>query len=302
MEPQTNKLDLKNGVPYEVRASLDFLLRKTNNSKPPDLCVVLGSGFSGKISEKMENVFRMPYKDIDHFPVTTIEGHPGNLIIGDLFGKRIAIFEGRSHFYEGLPIDQLILPVRMMAFWGVENFLLTNAAGALNEGYLPGNFMIMKDHINKMGVTPLTGENRSALGSRFTDMTNAYSSLLMKKAVEAASLSGCSSLFHEGTYVAVPGPQYETPAEIQCYKRSIGADAIGMSVVLDVIALNHMKSYTKEDRTGGERNIQILAVSCITNMGAGLTGKSLNHEEVIKTGKESEGTFQSWFENFIKII
>lgn len=296
------------GLPFPVRNLLNSILKGINQIeknpieqiKVPDLCVILGSGFGGKILSDEKESLIIPYSKLDGFPQTTVEGHAGRLVINETQGKRVIFLDGRKHFYEGAPLEEIVRPVRALASWGVQNFLITNSVGGMNLTYSPGDFMVIEDHINKMGVSPIFGKNNEALGVRFPDMSKAYSEKLMNVAKQAAN--EVKMVLHKGKYVAVPGPQFETPAEVVYLRNSTKADAVGMSVVPEVIALNHMKHYKKEDGSKGIRDIQILGFSCVSNKAAGLDEKSLTHEDVMETGEKNSDLFQKWLSEFIKLI
>jgi len=207
------------------------------------------------------------YKDIPNFPVSTVEGHAGQLVIGKLMGKQVVAMKGRFHYYEGYSMEEVTFPVRVMKSIGVELILVTNACGGLNPELYPGALMVINDHINMTGANPLIGPNYSELGPRFPDMSVAYDREYVKIAKESATSLNMD--IKEGTYMMFTGPTYETPAEIKM-ARIIGADAVGMSTVPEVIAARHC-------------GLRVLGISCITNMAAGILDQPLNHEEVIET-------------------
>jgi len=240
----------------------------------PEMGIILGSGL-GFLVEEIQNPIFLPYNDIPHFPVTTVEGHKGQLVIGKLEGKNVVAMQGRFHYYEGYSMENVVYPVRIMGQMGIENLIITNAAGGVNVNFHPGDLMLIEDHINLMGTNPLIGPNIGQFGERFPDMSEAYNLELRKLARSTAKdLKIC---LHEGVYAGVTGPNYETPAEIR-YLRTIGADAVGMSTVPEVIAANHM-------------GIRVLGISCITNMAAGVLPEKLNHDEVVETANKAKGTF-----------
>lgn len=234
----------------------------------PKIAVVLGSGlgaFAGELTARTE----IPYSSIPHWPQSTAVGHAGKLVFGCLGELPVAVMGGRVHLYEGYTPRQIVFGVRVLAQLGVRTFVLTNAAGGISTSYARGDLVLVSDHINLQGSNPLTGPNEEALGPRFPDMSEAYCPALRQMAKQAAGELGFT--LAEGVYAAVPGPSYETPAEIR-YLRAIGADLVGMSTVPEVIAANHMGA-------------RVLAISCVTNMAAGILPKKITHEEVLETGE-----------------
>lgn len=239
-----------------------------------DSAVILGSGL-GDFAESIENKIILNYEDIPNFPVSTVEGHAGRLIYGQVNGKNVLAMQGRFHYYEGYAMNEVVFPIRVMALLGVKNLIVTNAAGGVNPKFKSGQLMLIKDHINFMGTNPLIGKNVDALGVRFPDMSTAYS----KKGIELAkSIAKKLNIdLAEGVYAAFTGPSYETPAEIRMI-HGWGADAVGMSTVPEVIIANHAK-------------INVVGISCITNLAAGLQ-QSLNHEEVVKASAMVKESFK----------
>jgi len=240
-------------------------IRKTTDIRP-EIGLILGSGL-GVLGDELEDAVTIPYEDIPHFPVSTVEGHAGELLIGKLQGRNVVLMRGRFHMYEGYEPERTAFPVRVMKALGVNTLLVTNAAGGVNLGYKPGNLMLIADHINLTGRNPLIGPNDNALGVRFPDMSEAYSSRLRKVAKDTAAELGFS--VQEGVYVGLLGPNYETPAEIRML-RTLGVDAVGMSTVSEVIVARHS-------------GIEVLGISCISNMAAGILDQPLSHEEVMET-------------------
>lgn len=239
---------------------------KSKTSVAPDIGLILGSGL-GVLGEQLEDAVTIHYKDIPHFPVSTVEGHAGELVIGRLQGRNVVLMRGRFHMYEGYEPERTAFPVRVMKALGVRTLLVTNAAGGVNMTYKPGNLMLISDHLNLTGRNPLVGPNDNALGVRFPDMSEAYSRRLRAIAKETAAELGFS--VQEGVYVGLLGPNYETPAEIRML-RTLGADAVGMSTVSEVIVARHS-------------GIEVLGISCISNMAAGILDQPLSHEEVMET-------------------
>lgn len=257
-----------------IEEAADFLASKIQTK--PEIGLILGSGL-GVMGDDMEQSVLIPYADIPHFPVSTVEGHAGELLIGQLQGRSVMLMRGRFHLYEGYEPERTTLPVRVMKELGVKALLVTNAAGGVNLGYSPGDLMIIEDHLNLTGRNPLAGPNDNALGVRFPDMTEAYSRRLRGIAKQAAGELGIE--VREGVYAGVLGPSYETPAEIRML-RTLGADAVGMSTVAEVITARHA-------------GIEVLGISCITNMAAGIAGRPLTHEEVMETTAKAKERFIS---------
>ncbi|MGH7462035.1 MAG: purine-nucleoside phosphorylase [Longimicrobiales bacterium] len=240
----------------------------------PQVALVLGSGL-GAFADSLAGAVRIPYKEIPHFPRPTAEGHAGNLVLGQVGTATVAAMQGRVHFYEGRSARELVFPLRVLARLGVKAALLTNAAGGINPEYQQGCLVVLRDHINLQGTNPLIGSNEEKFGPRFVDMTEAYYRPYREMALREGRRLGIA--IHEGVYAAVSGPSYETPAEIN-YMRTIGADLVGMSTVPEVIAARHM-------------GIRCLAISCVTNLAAGISKQPLSHQEVIETGERVREQF-----------
>jgi purine-nucleoside phosphorylase len=235
----------------------------------PALGLVLGSGL-GAFAKSLERTVVIPYGDIPHFPTATAIGHKGELVVGLSQGVPVAVMSGRVHYYEGYSIADVVFPVRVLGRMGVKILVMTNAAGSVNVNYKPGELMIIEDHVNYMGVNPLIGPNEEKLGERFFDLSDAYDRRLgeiAEKACRAVAMT-----VRRGVYIAFAGPSYESPAEIRM-SRTLGADAVGMSTVPEVIAARHM-------------GVRVLAISCITNMAAGVLKKKLDHREVLEVGEK----------------
>jgi purine-nucleoside phosphorylase len=233
----------------------------------PAVGVVLGSGL-GAFADSLADATAIPFKEIPHFPASTVVGHSGALVVGRSRGVSVAALKGRVHFYQGYPLDEVVFPVRVLGRLGVKTLVLTNAAGAINTAFAPGEIMILTDHVNLLG-NPLVGPHEEALGPLFPDMTEAYDRGLRDVAEAACRAAGVRC--HRGVYIAMTGPSYETPAEIRM-ARTLGADAVGMSTVPEVIAARHM-------------GIRVAALSCLTNMAAGVTDQKLDHREVLETAE-----------------
>lgn len=240
----------------------------------PEIGMILGSGL-GMLADQIEQPTVIPYGEIPHFPVSTVEGHAGELVIGRLQGKQVVVMKGRFHLYEGYPVQNVSFPVRVMKLLGVTKLLVTNAAGGVNMGYRPGDLMLITDHINFQFNNPLIGRNENDLGVRFPDMSEAYSKRLRGIALEAADQLGIK--LQQGVYIGLLGPSYETPAEIRMM-RTLGADAVGMSTVAETIVARHA-------------GIEVLGISCISNMAAGILDQPLSHMEVMETTERVKETF-----------
>ncbi|HKB13244.1 MAG TPA: purine-nucleoside phosphorylase [Vicinamibacterales bacterium] len=240
----------------------------------PRIGVVLGSGL-GDFARSLDDAITMPYAELPNWPASRVIGHEGKLVVGKTAGKTIAALAGRVHAYEGHQMATVTFAVRVLALLGVRTLILTNAAGGVNTGFSQGALMVIDDHINLMGANPLVGANDERFGERFPDMTEVYSARLRAIADEAGK--AIDLLLPHGIYVAVLGPSYETPAEIR-YLRTIGADAVGMSTVPEAIAARHMK-------------MEVLGISCITNMAAGVLPQPLRHDEVMETARRIRGQF-----------
>ncbi len=231
----------------------------------PAIGLVLGSGL-GAFADTLDGALRVPFTAIPHFPSSTVDGHAGMLVLGRCHGVPVAVLQGRVHFYEGHSLQDVVFPVRVLGRLGVTKLVLTNAAGAVDEAFAPGDLMIVEDHVNLIG-NPLVGLNDDALGPRFPDMSEAYDRRLRDLAEAVCAEVGLRS--HCGVYLALSGPSYETPAEIRM-ARTLGADAVGMSTAPEAIAARHM-------------GMRVLALSCITNLAAGVSANPLDHHEVLAT-------------------
>jgi purine-nucleoside phosphorylase len=250
---------------------IEYIRSRTNAT--PRVAVVLGSGL-GAFADELTGSTEISYSDIPQWPASTAVGHAGKLVLGKLDGLDAAVMAGRSHLYEGYTQSQVTLGVRVLHGLGVRTIVFTNAAGGINLSYGQGALVLISDHINLQGSNPLIGPNDDALGPRFPDMSDAYSSECRAIAHEVGKKLGIA--LSEGVYAAVTGPSYETPAEIR-YMRIIGADLVGMSTVPEVIVANHL-------------GMRALAISCVTNMAAGILPQKINHEEVLETGRRVRDT------------
>lgn len=240
----------------------------------PEVGLILGSGL-GILADLIENGVTIAYSDIPHFPQSTVEGHAGELLIGEIKGRPVVMMKGRFHMYEGYGPEVTAFPVRVMKALGVTSLLVTNAAGGINTSYQPGDLMLISDHLNLTGRNPLTGANDNKLGPRFPDMSTAYSPRLRSLAKELAEARQIP--VQEGVYVGLLGPNYETPAEIRML-RTLGGDAVGMSTVSEVIVASHA-------------GIEVLGMSCISNMAAGILDQPLSHDEVMETTERVKEKF-----------
>ena len=248
----------------------------------PQIGIVLGSGL-GDFARSLTNAVTMPYGDLPHWPVSRVIGHDGTLVVGKTGGRTIAALAGRCHAYEGHDMATVTFAVRALGLIGVKTIILTNAAGGVNTGFSQGALMVIDDHINLMGANPLVGANEDRFGPRFPDMTEVYSPRL--RAIADRAGKAINLLLPHGIYVALLGPSYETPAEIR-YLRTIGADAVGMSTVPEAIVARHM-------------GIEVLGISCITNMAAGVLPQPLDHAEVMETARRVRGQFIALLEGII---
>jgi purine-nucleoside phosphorylase len=267
----------------KIKQSIKMVREKTEYK--PKIGLILGSGL-GELADQIKNPVKIKYEDIPNFPKSTVEGHAGQLIIGELGGKTVVAMQGRFHFYEGYSLREVTFPVRVMIGLGVESLIVTNAAGGVNTEFEPGDLMIILDHINYTGANPLIGENLDKLGPRFVDMSNAYDKLYIEIAKNSAKRQGID--IKTGVYTWFTGPTYETPAEVKM-ARILGGDAVGMSTAPEVIIANH-------------QGVKVLGISCITNMATGILNKPLNHDEVVETSMKVREDFEKLLLDIIKNI
>lgn len=277
---------------YEkAKETAEFI--KARYDKEIKIGIVLGSGL-GAFADEVENAVKIPYEEIPHFAQSTVEGHAGRLILGEVEGVSVAVQQGRFHYYEGYDIEQVVFPVRTFGLLGVKSLILTNAAGSVNTDFKQGSLMLIRDHINLMGINPLRGKNDERFGVRFPDMTEVYSleyqeiviaeakKMAQEKAArreaEIATKQTVNYFLRRGVYCGLSGPSYETPSEIRLL-RLLGTDAVGMSTVPEAITARH---------TG----MKVIGISCITNMAAGISGDVIHHEEVMETGARVAATFK----------
>ena len=249
-------------------------VRSALDGRRPEIAITLGSGL-GDLAERLDAPLTIPYKEIPHFPVSTVSGHKGQFVCGKLGGKEVLCMQGRFHYYEGYDLKQVTMPVRVMKLLGIDSLLVTNAAGGINTGFHAGALMLIEDHLNLTGENPLIGENLDAFGDRFFDMTVAYDKEY--RTLAKATAEELNVPLATGVYAWLTGPNFETPAEIR-YLRTIGADAVGMSTVPEVLVARHS-------------GIRVLGISCITNLAAGMTDNTLSHEEVKETADRVQNEF-----------
>ena len=263
-----------NQMMEKLNRCVETIREKT--SFQPEVALVLGSGLGG-FGELVEEAIRIPYASLPGFPVSTVPGHAGQFILGYVRGVPVIVMQGRVHYYEGYPMEDVVMPIRIMGMLGAKKLILTNAAGGVNTAFTPGDLMLLEDHISAFVPSPLRGENLDALGTRFPDMSCVYDIPLRQAAEEAAGSRGIA--LQKGVYLQWQGPNYESPAEIRMF-RTLGADAVGMSTVCEAIAARHM-------------GLRVCAVSCITNMACGILPQPLSHEEVQETASRVRDKFES---------
>lgn len=255
-----------------MKETIEFIQKKIKSFKP-EIGIILGSGL-GDFADNLEGV-RIQYQDIPGFEKSTVAGHKGQLVFGEVLGKKAVIMQGRYHFYEGYHISRIVYPIKVMKKLGVKTLIITNAAGSVNKSYNAGDLMVISDHINLMGVNPLIGENDSTLGDRFPDMSEVYNHCLADFTQKKGEELGIT--VRKGIYAAMSGPSYETPAEINML-RIMGADAVGMSTVPEALVANYC-------------SMKVLGISCITNSAAGVHPSRLSHAEVVETAAKAKDAF-----------
>lgn len=269
---------------YEKLVRCEKIIREKTDFEP-EVALVLGSGLGGYASN-MDVRCEVPYSEIEGFPVSTVPGHDGRFLFGYVKGVPVVAMKGRIHYYEGYDMTDIVLPIRLMGMLGAKTLVLTNAAGGINMDFTPGDLMIIKDHISAFVPSPLRGENLDELGPRFPDMSKIYDRGLMEYLRASAAENGFE--MKEGVYLQFQGPNFETPTEIKMF-RGLGADAVGMSTVCEAIAARHM-------------GLRIAAVSCITNMAAGILDQPLSHEEVQETADKVADKFEKLITGLIARI
>jgi len=271
----------KTGGLYERAQGAARLIRTRTGADVP-VAIVLGSGlgaFAGDLTEAIE----IPYDEIPGFARATVEGHAGRLVIDKAGEVTVAAMQGRFHFYEGYSLQDVTFPIRVLKLLGVRTVVLTNAAGSLNVEFTPGSLMVISDHLNLLGDNPLRGENDERFGPRFPDLTSVYAPELQDIVIEAGSAMGLE--LRRGIYAALSGPSYETPAEIHMV-RTLGADAVGMSTVPEAIVARHM-------------GMNVVGISCITNLAAGVSNRPIDHSQVMKIGESVRGVFTALLKRVI---
>ena len=269
---------------YEKLVGCEKIIREKTDFEP-EVALVLGSGLGGYASN-MDVRCEVPYSEIEGFPVSTVPGHDGRFLFGYVKGVPVVAMKGRIHYYEGYDMTDIVLPIRLMGMLGAKTLVLTNAAGGINMDFTPGDLMIIRDHISAFVPSPLRGENLDELGPRFPDMSKIYDRGLMEYLRASAAENGFE--MKEGVYLQFQGPNFETPTEIKMF-RGLGADAVGMSTVCEAIAARHM-------------GLRIAAVSCITNMAAGILDQPLSHEEVQETADKVADKFEKLITGLIARI
>lgn len=273
-------------IPEEVRTSAAWLSQHLGAAPPPRLLVILGSGWGQVVDSLMEIEVAMPFGEIPGFPESTVEGHAGRLLLGKMAGVRAWVMQGRFHYYEGYEMREVTFPIRVLARLGVLGVLLTNAAGGIAPDFRPGQLMLIRDHINFMGVHPLRGPNLDFFGKRFPDMTEAWNGRLRACFTESATVLGIP--LPEGVYLAVQGPSFETPAEVRAFA-DLGADAVGMSTVPECLVARHC-------------GLQVAGLSCITNLAAHVGGETLTHEEVAEAAARAQSDVTRLFRDVLPRI
>ncbi|MGI5949658.1 purine-nucleoside phosphorylase [Peptoniphilus sp.] len=266
-----------------MKKTIKYIKSKINVA--PEIGIVLGSGL-GNFADNIEDRIEISYKDIPNFPVSTVSGHDGKLIFGKINGKDIVAMKGRIHFYEGYDMKDVVFPIKVLAEIGIKYLIITNAAGGVNMDFSAGDLMLITDHINITGRSPLIGPNDDSEGPRFLDMTNCYDNELIAMADDVSSKMGLK--LQKGVYMYFTGPNYETAAEIRM-ARVLGADAVGMSTVPEVIVARH-------------RGIKVLGISTITNMGTGVLDKPLDHSEVVQVGQEVSHKFSKLLTDIVGVM
>ena len=266
-----------------VKESKEFLEAKLAGFKP-EVALIVGSGLGG-VAGMVTKPVTIPYADIPHFPQPSVAGHAGQMIFGELAGKRLMVLSGRFHYYEGRSLAEIVYPIHVLDALGAKILIVTNAAGGINPTFNPGDLMIIEDHINFMGINPLIGLRENG-GIKFLDMTQAYSTRLREKLDAAAEK--LQAPLRRGVYLAGTGPTYETPAEVKAFAW-LGADAVGMSTVPEVIMARY-------------HNLEVVGISCITNLAAGISGKKVSHEEVLEVGKVAQVKLAKLLTEFVGML
>ena len=267
----------------QILNAADYIKQKTDLR--PSIGLVLGSGL-GDYADTLEEAVRIPYSQIPNFPVPTVPGHSGAMVFGKKCGQTVVVLQGRIHYYEGLSQKEITLPIRVLAALGVKTLVLTNACGGVNLSFKPGDLMLISDHINFSGSNPLIGANLDAFGPRFPDMSDLYTASIRAAIKEKASAAGIQ--LQEGVYAMYSGPNYETPAEIRMF-RIMGADTVGMSTVPEALVAGHC-------------GLQVVGISCVTNMAAGILPVKLSHAEVMETADRVHDKFQKLLDILLTVL
>ena len=270
---------------YQTILNTANAIKEKLDNFTPKVAIVLGSGF-GEVIDSIENKVEISYKDVPNLPVSTVAGHKGSFIFGNIENTKVAVMNGRVHLYEGYSVDQVVLPIRVLKLLGCEIIILTNAAGGISYNLKAGDLMALNDHISVFAPNPLIGKNIEELGTRFPDMSCAYDRELTKLLSDTAIK--CGIPLKEGVYAQLTGPSYETPAEIRML-RSLGADAVGMSTVCEVIAARHC-------------SLKVVAMSLITNLACGMENKELNHKEVQEMGANITPKISKLIKSFVPLL
>lgn len=267
----------------QITAAKEWILEQTQIQ--PEIALILGSGL-GDLANEIESPVTVPYSQIPHFPVSTVEGHAGQLVVGTLAGKKVIAMQGRFHFYEGYSQQDVVLPIYVMKALGVKCLIVTNAAGGMNANFKAGDLMVIEDHLNFTGSNPLIGPNYAELGPRFPDMSNAYTRELRELAHRVADEQGIT--LQKGVYGGVSGPTYMTPAEL-IMLRNLGGDAVGMSTVPEIIAASHA-------------GLKALGISCITDMAIGESLEPLTHEQVVAVANRTKPIFMNLIKGIVQAV
>lgn len=266
-------------------------IRSSLSGKQPQIGLILGSGL-GDLAEQVQDSVSIDYSQVPHFPVSTVEGHAGRFVVGELEGKTVIVMQGRFHYYEGYPLKKVVFPIYVMRELGVKGLVITNAAGGMNRSFQAGDLMLISDHLNMTGDNPLIGSHEPQLGVRFPDMSQAYNKDYRQLAKELAlgirDGNGAALALKEGVYCGISGPAYMTPAELTMLAK-LGGDAVGMSTVGEVIAANHA-------------GLKVLGISCITDMAIGEELEPLTHEQVMAVAARTKPKFQQLVKRFVQAV
>lgn len=266
-----------------ARETANWLVERAREK--PVVALILGSGL-GELADTLPERLAVPYEEIPHFPTSSVEGHAGNMVFGEFSERYVVIMQGRVHYYEGWDPDEITFPIRVFGMMGIERVLITNSAGGINRDFKPGDLMLITDHLNLTGYSPLRGENDDRFGPRFPDMSEAYDPEMRRTIVEAAREMNIP--LKSGVYAGMAGPSYETPAEIRMLE-TVGGDAVGMSTVPETIVANHI-------------GLKVGGISCISNLAAGISERKLSHEEVKATANLVRETFAALVKKTVELL